>query len=102
MEEGALIPSVRAATCKTVYKVAKMCSHFCKKRQDNFHLMAILHSPFEQRYFVFSSKKSAFFSLVFSGVQKEQCTSHMSFLVTQWYLPQLKFQSAFSFCTKKK
>lgn len=60
VEEGALMPSVLAATCKTVSEVAKMRSHFWKKRQDDFHLMAPLHSPFGKR------------CLAFSGVQKEQ------------------------------
>lgn len=55
VEEGALMPNVLAATCKTVSEVAKMRSHFCKKRQDDFHLMAPLHSPFEQRCLAFSS-----------------------------------------------
>lgn len=56
------MPSVSAATCKTVSKVAKMCSHFCKKRRDGFRLMAPLHSPFGQKCLAFSR---------FSGAQKE-------------------------------
>lgn len=55
VEEGALMPTALAATCKTVSEVAKMHSHFCKKRQDNFHLMALLHSLFGQRCLAFSS-----------------------------------------------
>lgn len=56
------MPNVSAATCKTVSKVAKMCSHFCKKRQGGFCLMVPLHSPFGQRCLAFSR---------FSGAQKE-------------------------------
>jgi len=55
VEERALMPSVLAATCKTVSKVAKMRSHFCKTRQGFFNLMAPLHSPFGQRCLAFSS-----------------------------------------------
>lgn len=55
VEEGALMPSVLAATCKTVSEVAKMRSHFWKKRQDDFHLMAPLHSPFGKRCLAFYS-----------------------------------------------
>lgn len=55
LKKGIRCPVLFAATCKTVSEVAKMRSHFCKKRQDDFNLMAPLHSPFGQICLAFSS-----------------------------------------------
>lgn len=70
-------------------KLLRCVPIFARKDQDNFNLMAPLHSPFGQICVAFSS--FLWHSKRVSKVQGWAGASSLSFWIAQWYLPHFKF-----------